>query len=100
MVLLRSSKTCTRSCSSPLPKMILPMEKRVIMKRYGTVRGNTIQLDEALELPEGQPVEVELRPLVEDPVLGAAREIRSRLLQRWGRPLDLSLQFLREDREQ
>jgi len=80
------------------------------VKTYGTIHGNTIQLEETPDFPEGQHVEVlitaderlvnrELRPLVEDPVLTAAREVRSRFFQRWGSCLDLSLQFLREDRE-
>lgn len=72
---------------------------QVIVKSYGIIHGNTIQLEEAPDLPDGQYVEVELRPLAEDPVLTAAWEARSRFLQRWGRCLDLSLQFLHEDRE-
>jgi hypothetical protein len=69
------------------------------MKVYGTIHGNTIQLEETLDLPEGQLVEVEVRPLAEDPILIAAQEIRNRFFQQWGGCLDLSLQFLREDRE-
>lgn len=89
--------TVAEACKSSNGK-ITPGDQ-VIVKSYGIIRGNTIQLEETPDLPEGQYVEVELRPLAEDPVLTAAREARSCFLQRWGRCLDLSLQFLHEDRE-
>jgi hypothetical protein len=57
-----------------------------------------VELDESPGLPDGQRVEVELLPVTEDPVLAAATQLRSRLLQRWQKPLNLSLEFLREDR--
>ena len=71
----------------------------LVVKTYGIIHGNTIQLERSPDLPEGQAVEVELRPLTEDLVLAAAREVRDRFLQRWGQRLDLSLRFLHEDRE-
>ena len=74
-------------------------KRLLVMKTYGIIHGDTIQLEGSPDLPEGQAVEVELRPLSEDPVLAAAREIRDRFLQRWGQRLDLSLRFLHEDRE-
>jgi hypothetical protein len=38
------------------------------------------------------------RHVVDDPVLAAAARVGERLLHRWGKPLNLSLEFLREDR--
>lgn len=67
------------------------------MKVCGVIRGKIIELEEAPDLPEGQRVEVELKLVEEDPVLAAADWIRERLLQRWGKPLNLSLEFLREE---
>lgn len=58
-----------------------------------------MELEESPGLPDGQRVEVELQPVTEDPVLAAAAQLRARLLQRWKKPLNLSLEFLREDRE-
>lgn len=69
------------------------------MKTFGVVHGRTVELENAPDFPEGQCVEVELLPLAEDPVLTAAQKIRGRFLQRWERRLDLSLHFLREDRQ-
>jgi hypothetical protein len=68
------------------------------MRVCGTVRGKVVELEESPGLPDGQRVEVELTPIVEDPVLTAAMRIRERLLQQWKKPLNLSLEFLREDR--
>lgn len=70
------------------------------MKACGTTRGKIVELEESPGLPDGQRVEVELTPLVEDSVLAAAVRLRARLLHRWGKPLNLSLEFLREDRAQ
>ncbi len=75
------------------------MKRQLTVKTYGTIHGDSVQLEENPNLPDGQPVEVELRPLEEDPVLTAARKARNGFLQKWGHPLDLSLQFLHEDRE-
>jgi hypothetical protein len=68
------------------------------MKACGVIRGKTIELEEGPGLPEGQRVEVEIKPVEGDPVLAAADRVRERFLQRWGQPLNLSLEFLREDR--
>lgn len=68
------------------------------MKACGTIRGKVVELEESLGLPDRQRVEVELTPIVEDPVLAGATRIRERLLLRWKKPLNLSLEFLREDR--
>jgi hypothetical protein len=68
------------------------------MKACGIIRGKFVELEESPGLPDGQRVEVELTPVVEDPVLAAAVRIRERLLHRWKKPLNLSLEFLREDR--
>jgi hypothetical protein len=68
------------------------------MKACGTIRGKVVEREESPGLPDGQRVEVELTPIVEDPVLAAAARLRERLLHRWGKPLNLSLELLREDR--
>jgi len=68
------------------------------MRACGIIRGKVVELEESPGLPDGQRVEVELLPLTEDPVLAAATRLRARLLQRWKKPLNLSLEFLREDR--
>ena len=68
------------------------------MKASGTIRGKVVELEESPGLPDGQRVEVELTPVAEDPVLAAATRIRERLLLRWKKPLNLSLEWLREDR--
>ena len=68
------------------------------MKACGVIRGKTIELEEAPGFPEGQQVEVEIKLMESDPVLAAADRVRERFLQRWGKPLNLSLEFLREDR--
>ena len=68
------------------------------MRACGIIRGKVVELEESPGLPDGQRVEVELTPVAEDPVLAAAERVRARLLRRWGKPLNLSLEFLREDR--
>lgn len=68
------------------------------MKACGTIHGKVVELEESPGLPDGQRVEVELTPVAEDPVLAAAVRIRERFLQRWQKPLNLSLELLREDR--
>ena len=99
------------------------------MKVRGIVKGNTIAFDDCIDLPEGQQVEVEIRPAepeIEEtatepaavraypmpPELEAriatepqfenlrrADKIREELARRWGGPRNLSTQFIREDRE-
>jgi hypothetical protein len=68
------------------------------MKACGTIHGKVVELEEFPGLPDGQRVEVARTPIAEDPVLAAAARIRERLLRRWQKPLNLSLEFLREDR--
>jgi hypothetical protein len=68
------------------------------MRACGVIRGKFVELEELSGLPDGQRVEVELTPVTEDPVLAAADRVRERFLRRWGKPLNLSLEFLREDR--
>lgn len=69
------------------------------MKVCGVMKGKIIELEESPGLPEGQLVEVELKPVEGDLLLVAADRIREHFLRRWGRPLNLSLEFLREDRD-
>jgi hypothetical protein len=45
------------------------------MKACGIIRGKVVELEESPGLPDGQRVEVELTPIVEDPVLVAATRI-------------------------
>lgn len=68
------------------------------MRVCGVIRGKFVELEEPPGLPDGQRVEIELTPVAEDPVLAAADRVRERFLRRWGKPLNLSLEFLREDR--
>ena len=96
------------------------------MKVRGTVKGNTIAIDGYLDLPESQQVEVEISPaapasegtaavvrtypmppelearIATEPQfenLRQADEIREKLAKRWGGPLNLATQFIREDRD-
>ena len=95
------------------------------MKVRGTVKGKGIAVDAPLNLPEGQQVEVEISPaapaiegtatvrtypmppelearIATEPQfenLRRADEIREKLAKRWGGPLNLATQFIREDRE-
>ena len=99
------------------------------MKIHGTVKGNAITFDDCIDLPEGQQVEVEIRPAASEvegtttepsavrtypmpPELEAriatepqfenlrrADKIREALAKRWGGPRNLSTQFIREDRD-
>ena len=95
------------------------------MKVRGTVNGNTITIDGYIDLPEGQQVEVGISPaapaiegtaavrtypmppelearIATEPQfenLRRADEIREKLAKRWGGPLNLATQFIREDRE-
>ncbi len=70
------------------------------MRMHGVVRGSSIALREPPSLPDGQAGEVEIvaaewpRPSVEE-----LRAFRARLLERWGQPMDLTTQMIREDRD-
>lgn len=84
------------------------------MKRRGIVKGQTIELDHPLYLPDGRAVELDIRPLpsqngvapvdqsVRERQIEASRqadEIRNRLEKQWGGKLNLSVEFVREDRD-
>ena len=70
------------------------------MRMHGTVRGGSIDLREPPGLPDGVEVEVEIVPTQsKDASVEDLSAFRARLLQRWGRPMDLSTQIIREDRE-
>ena len=84
------------------------------MKRRGIVKGHTIESDHPLGLPDGQAVELDIRPLADkneaSPAARADRErqigeallkadeIRERIRKELGGELNLSVQYVREDR--
>ena len=84
------------------------------MKRRGIVKGHTIEFDHPLGLPDGQAVELDIRPLADkngaSPAARADRErqigeallkadeIRERIRKELGGVLNLSVQYVREDR--
>ena len=67
------------------------------MKRRGVVKGQTIILDDPIELFDGQHVEIDVNPV--DDVIEKAREIRNKLERQWGGRLNRSLDYIREDRD-
>ncbi len=67
------------------------------MKEHGVIKGQTIVLDEPVDLVDGQRVEVDVRPV--DDVIERAREIRRKFEALWGGKLNRSIQYIREDRE-
>jgi predicted DNA-binding antitoxin AbrB/MazE fold protein len=67
------------------------------MKLRGEIKGQTIALDGPVDMPDGQRVEVEIRPV--DDVIERAREIRDKLEKQWGGKLNRSLEYVREDRD-
>ena len=85
------------------------------MKRRGIVKGHTIEFDHPLGLPDGQAVELDIRPLAGEngaspagqtdrerqigEALRQADEIRERIRKELGGELNLSVQYIREDRE-
>ena len=84
------------------------------MKRRGIVKGQTIEFEHPLGIPDGQAVELDIRPLAGEngasPAAQADRErrreamrqadeIRERLEKQWGGKLNLSVQYIREDRD-
>ena len=84
------------------------------MKRRGIVKGQTIEFDHPLGIPDGRAVELDIRPLPSQngaaPVDQSVRErqraamleadeIRNRLEKRWGGKVNLAVQFVREDRD-
>ena len=85
------------------------------MKRRGIVKGQTIEFDHPLGLPDGQAVELDIRPLEGQnglspaaqaerkrqigEALRQADEIRERIRKELGGELNLSVQYIREDRE-
>ena len=84
------------------------------MKRRGIVKGQTIEFDHPLGLPDGQAVELDIRPLAGEnwaspaaqtdrerqrEALRQLDEIRERIRKELGGELNLSVQYVREDRE-
>ena len=85
------------------------------MKRRGIVKGQTIEFEHPIGFPDGQAVELDIRPLAGEngaspeaeadrerqigEALRKADEIRDRLEKQWGGKLNLSVQYVREDRE-
>ena len=85
------------------------------MKRRGIVKGQAIEFEHPLGIPDGQAVELDIRPLAGEngasPAAQADRkrqigeamrqadEIRERLEKQWGGKLNLSVQYIREDRD-
>ena len=85
------------------------------MKRRGIVKGQTIEFDHPLGLPDGQAVELDIRLLAGEnglsptaqaerkrqigEALRQADEIRERIRKELGGELNLSVQYIREDRE-
>lgn len=81
------------------------------MKTKGVIRGTTIELDAAADLPDGQAVELEINALTapdavasnpdhsQDDAMRAADELRQRIAERVGGNLDCSSRYVREDRE-
>lgn len=85
------------------------------MKRRGIVKGQTIEFEHPLGIPDGQAVELDIRPLAGEngatPAAQADRkrqigeamrqadEIRERIRKEIGGELNLSVQYIREDRE-
>ena len=84
------------------------------MKRRGVVNGQTIEFDHPLGLPDGQTVELDIRPLADKngaspagqtdrerqrEALRQADEIKDRLEKQWGGKLNRSVQYIREDRD-
>ena len=84
------------------------------MKRRGIVKGQTIEIDHPLYLPDGRAVELDIRPLpsqngavpvdqsVQERQRAAMREageIRERIRKELGGELNLSVQYIREDRD-
>ena len=70
------------------------------MRMQGVVRGSSIALFAPPSLPEGQEVEVEIVATESSAqVVEELAAFRARLLDRWGKPYDLSAQMIREDRD-
>ena len=70
------------------------------MKLRGIVRGSAIELEQGVDLPEGTRVELEVKPSAQSKrIMGELRAIHAKQLERWGKPLDLSVQFIREHRD-
>ena len=84
------------------------------MKRQGIIKGQTIEFDHPLGLPDGQAVELDIRPLAGEngaapadetvrerqrAAMREAAEIRNRLEKRWGGKVNVAVQYVREDRD-
>lgn len=81
------------------------------MKIRGVIRGQTIKLQSATDLPDGQLVEVEIRAAAgqateidarashQPRVVEAADDLRRRIAERVGGNLNSTVQYIREDRD-
>ena len=85
------------------------------MKRRGIVKGQTIEFEHPIGFPDGQAVELDIRLLAGEngaspeaeadrerrigEALRKADEIRERIRKEIGGELNLSVQYVREDRE-
>lgn len=89
------------------------------MRMQGIIRGRTIELDTAPNLPDGQVVQVdvladsagwpdtasqpdnlqEFDEGTRSDIVSAAGELRGRIAKRWLADPNLSVQYIREDRD-
>ncbi len=67
------------------------------MKRRGIIKGQTIILQDPIEMTDGQHVEVDVHPL--EDAIEKAKKIRNKLEKQWGGRLNRSLDYIREDRD-
>ena len=67
---------------------------------HDAIRGQSTDLHELPNLPDGQEMGVETAAAQStDPLVQELRAFRTRLLSRWGRPTELSSEMIREDRD-
>ena len=70
------------------------------MKSRGIIRGTTIELEQPIELPEGTRVQLDVKPAAESrEIIEKLKALRAKQLERWGKPLNLSVQLIREHRD-
>ncbi len=70
------------------------------MKLRGIVRGATIELERRVQLPEGTRVELELTADGDSmDMVRVLRALHAKQRARWGKPIDLAVQFIREHRD-
>lgn len=74
--------------------------RRDSMKLRGIVRGATIELERRVQLPEGTRVELELTADGDSmDMVRVLRALHAKQRARWGKPIDLAVQFIREHRD-